>query len=77
MATIFEGAIEKFAEDKGLTLLTKIDLIEELAEKLDLLDLSKTIRQYNVAVENGEDTEFEKPSNYLPSIKKDHFMSFS
>ena len=34
----------KIAEDKSLTLLTKIDLIEELAEKLDLLDLSKTIR---------------------------------
>lgn len=66
----------KAAEDRNLSFLTKADSIEELAEKLDLPDLSKTIRQYNVAAENGEDTEFEKPSNYLQSIEKGPFYAF-
>ena len=66
----------KDAEDKNLSFLTKANSIEELAEKLDLPDLSKTIRQYNVVAENGEDTEFEKPSNYLQSIEKGPFYAF-
>ena len=45
MAMIFEGTIYKFAEDKNLTFLTKADSIEELAEKVDLPDLRKTIKQ--------------------------------
>ena len=55
---------------------TAAQTVEELAEKLDLPDLSKTIRQYNVVAENGEDTEFEKPSNYLQSIEKGPFYAF-
>lgn len=66
----------KDAEDKNLSFLTKADSIDELAEKLDLLDLKETIEKYNTSAANGEDSEFEKPSNYLQAIAKESFYAF-
>ena len=64
------------AKDDNLSFLTEANSIEELAKKLDLPELPATVKRYNEEVESGKDEDFEKPQNYLKSVKKGPFYAF-
>ncbi|WP_294605643.1 FAD-binding protein [uncultured Lactobacillus sp.] len=66
----------KEAEANNLSFLTKADTVGDLAKKLDLPELEATIKLYNELVASGEDKDFEKPANYLYSVKKGPFYAF-
>ena len=50
--------------------LVRADSIKELGEELGLLDLEKTINDYNQLVKQGKDSQFGKAVKYLNAIKK-------
>lgn len=66
----------KSAQDQGLRFITEANSIEKLAQKLKLPELASTVQRYNSEVEAGKDDDFEKPANYLKSIKTGPFYAF-
>lgn len=59
----------------GAKYLTKAATIEELADKLNLVQLPETIVHYNKLVESGVDTDFGKAAPYLTGLSQGPFYA--
>lgn len=77
MAMMFEGTIDKLAEDKNLTFLTKADSIEELAEKVDLPDLRKKLNSKILLLKMVKMLHLKSQVIICKVLKRDHFMPLS
>ena len=62
-----------FAE--GATYLTKADSINELANKVNLTNLEKTVDRYNQLAHSGEDVDFGKKADFMIPIENGPFYA--
>ncbi|WP_278954119.1 FAD-dependent oxidoreductase [Lactobacillus apis] len=63
------------AFDEKAPYLTKADSIHELAEKVGLEDLEKTIEHYNELAHSGKDTDFGKKADFLIPVENGPFYA--
>lgn len=63
------------AFDEKAPYLTKADSIHELAEKVGLEDLEKTIEHYNELAQSGKDTDFGKKADFLIPVENGPFYA--